>query len=128
MSIGLYSERARRAVVRAREQIAREDRQPTTSGIREFRQRFLSRCDESDDGHLTRSADFYSLSGCRDLLFHVSEQRFTLPQLADVLHDLELSLVGFILDQRVMARYAERFPDDPSATNLEPIPKGGILG
>ncbi|BCU07444.1 tetratricopeptide repeat protein [Allochromatium tepidum] len=119
MSIGLYSEWARRDIVRVREQIARENRQPTATEIRAFRQQLLRQHDESDDAPLTRSADFYSLSGCRDLLFHVSEQRFTLPQLADVLHELELSLVGFILDQRVMARYAERFPDDPSATNLE---------
>ncbi|MCK7581391.1 MAG: hypothetical protein MZV65_41010 [Chromatiales bacterium] len=58
-------------------------------------------------------------AGAAICCFHVSEQRFTLPQLADALHELELSLVGFILDQQVMARYAERFPDDPSATNLE---------
>lgn len=119
MSIGLYSERARREVLRVREQIAREGRQPTAFDMRAFRQQLLQRRDESDDWHLTQSADFYSLSGCRDLLFHVSEQRFTLPQLAGTLRDLDLSLVGFILDQRVMARYAERFPDDPPATNLE---------
>ncbi|EXJ11767.1 hypothetical protein D779_0141 [Imhoffiella purpurea] len=119
MSIGLYSERARHAVVRAREQIAREGRQPTASGIRALRQRLLQQRDEPDYWHLTHSADFYSLSGCRDLLFHVSEQRFTLPRLGETLQELDLSLVGFILDQRVMARYAERFPDDPSATDLE---------
>ena len=119
MSIGLYSELARRAVVRVREQIARDGCPPTSSAMRAFRQQLLARRETSDDGHLTQSADFYSLSGCRDLLFHVSEQRFTLPQLADALRELELNLVGFILDQRVTARYAERFPDDPSATNLE---------
>ncbi|WP_295408352.1 hypothetical protein [uncultured Thiocystis sp.] len=60
-----------------------------------------------------------TLSGCRDLLFHVHEHRFTLPRLAELLRELELNFLGYILDHRVMTDYRQRFPDNPSATNLE---------
>ena len=55
---------------------------------------------------VTQGEDFYSLSGCRDLLFHVQEHRFTLPQLAVLLAGLGLSFLGFELsDTAIAARY-----------------------
>ena len=39
--------------------------------------------------------DFYSLSTLRDLLFHVKEHRFTIPQIKDVLDELGLKFCGF---------------------------------
>ena len=39
--------------------------------------------------------DFYSLSGCRDLLFHVTEHRFTIPMIEDALRRLDLEFLGF---------------------------------
>ena len=44
---------------------------------------------------LLNSADFYSLSGLRDLLFHVQEHRFTIPQIKDYLGKLGLKFCGF---------------------------------
>ena len=41
------------------------------------------------------SSDFYSLSSLRDLLFHVQEHRFTLPQIRDCLDELGLKFCGF---------------------------------
>ena len=41
------------------------------------------------------SSDFFSLSMLRDLIFHVQEQRFTLPQIKDCLADLGLRFCGF---------------------------------
>ena len=42
-----------------------------------------------------RKDDFYSLSMLRDLLFHVQEHRFTIPQLNEHLDELELKFCGF---------------------------------
>jgi SAM-dependent methyltransferase len=64
---------------------------------------------------VARGEDFYSLSGCRDLLFHVQEQRFTLPRIAAILAELDLRFVGFEwADTDAPARYRDRFPDDPA--------------
>ena len=39
--------------------------------------------------------DFYSLSELKDLLFHVQEHRFTIPQIQGCLAELGLKLCGF---------------------------------
>ena len=82
MRIALYSERGRRAIVHARDFIARHGFEPTPAGIRRCRAAMLEAKDDALLASVTRNEDFYSLSGCRDLLFHVQEHRFQLPQIA----------------------------------------------
>ena len=48
--------------------------------------------------NVAASGDFFSTSGCRDLLFHVQEHRFTIPQIAAFLAENDLAFVGFDLD------------------------------
>jgi hypothetical protein len=68
---------------------------------------------------LTRSPDFYSLSQCRDLVFHVQEHTFTLPEIAELLRALELSVLHVELkNPRHAAEYRQRFPEDVAATRL----------
>src|SRR5690349_19635221 len=81
MRIGLYSERGRRHVTHAREFIAARGFEATPDGIRRAREAILAAKDDALLASVTRNEDFYSLSGCRDLLFHVQELRFTLPQI-----------------------------------------------
>ena len=53
---------------------------------------------ESDKSHHKKiliSSDFYSLSTLKDLLFHVQEHRFTIPQIQDCLAELGLKFCGF---------------------------------
>lgn len=121
MRVGLYSERGRRAVVRARELIAREGFPPTPQGIRAFRAEIRKRADDELLGKLLLSADFYSMSGCRDLLFHVQEHRFTLPQVQAMLEELDLRFVDFEFEDGGAAatRYRARFPHDSQMTNLD---------
>ena len=60
------------------------------------------------------------MSGCRDLLFHVQEHRFTLPQIAALIEQLGLTFVGFELtDPGAAARYRGQFPGDPALSNLD---------
>jgi SAM-dependent methyltransferase len=120
MRVGLYSELARRHVVRARELVAAEGFAPTPEGIRACRAAILARQDDPLLARVARGEDFYSLSGCRDLIFHVQEQRFTLPRIAAILDELGLRFVGFEWpDSDAPARYRARFPDDPALTNLD---------
>ncbi|HTM62340.1 MAG TPA: class I SAM-dependent methyltransferase [Burkholderiales bacterium] len=120
MRIGLYSESGRRHVTHAREFVAKHGFEATADGIRRARAAILAAKDDPLLVAVTRSEDFYSLSGCRDLLFHVQELRFSLPQIATMISDLRLEFLGFEFpDSGITAsRYRARFPDDPALTNL----------
>lgn len=119
MKVGLYSEVARQDVVEARRRIAALGLEGDAASIRKFRNSVLSDPD-SDLASLTRFTDFFSLSECRDLLFHVQEHRFTIPQIAEALDELGLEFVGFELDDaRTRDSYLNRFPEDRSLQSLD---------
>ena len=94
MKIGLYSELARQNIVRVREEMALLRVGTSESDIRKFRQTQAKSYDENHQ-RLTKSGDFFSLSMIRDLIFHVQEHRFTLPQIKNCLDELELKFCGF---------------------------------
>ena len=112
MRIGLYSELGRRAIVRARELIAAEGWAPDARGIRACRAAIRARHDDLFQ-QIIRNEDFYSMSGCRDLLFHVQEHRFTLRQVAAMIERLGLKFRGFELPDSgaTLARYRARHAD-----------------
>jgi len=119
MRVGLYSEFARRHVVRAREFIAEHGFAQTPEGIRACRAAIIARQDDPLLARVAMGEDFYSMSGCRDLIFHVQEHRFTLPRIASVLAELDLDFVGFEWpDDDAPARYRARFPDDRALSDL----------
>jgi SAM-dependent methyltransferase len=120
MRIGLYSERGRRAIVHAREFIARHGFEATPSGIRRCRAAMLAAKGDELLAAVVRNEDFYSLSGCRDLLFHVQEHRFRLPQIAAMIERLGLRFLGFEFPDSGIsaARYRARFPRDPGLGDL----------
>ncbi|GMQ75716.1 MAG: hypothetical protein BMS9Abin01_0971 [Gammaproteobacteria bacterium] len=95
MKIGLYSERARGEVVLAREQIRAASLAPVDADIRAFRTRVLSAPAGAPLAGLADSEDLYTMSACRDLLFHAKEHRFTMPGIAAALDELELDFIGF---------------------------------
>lgn len=119
MSIGLYSEQARRQIVAARSIIHREKLIPDQNNIRNFRRRIMRH--ELGDAlyELCKSSDFYSTSRCRDLLFHFKEHRYTLPQLERAVADLHLAFIGFEFDNtQVTNAYRSQYPQDQDMTNL----------
>jgi tetratricopeptide (TPR) repeat protein/SAM-dependent methyltransferase len=115
MRVGLYSEIGRADVVAARHFIAERGFQPTAAGIRRCRQELL----DTPLHGLTRYHDFFTISECRDLLFHVQEHRFTIRQIGEFLASQNLRLIGFELDPASQQAYRARYPDDPSMTNLD---------
>ena len=94
MRIGLYSELARHNIVKVRKEITLQKVGTSESEIREFRH---SLTESNDENHqqLTNWNDFFSLSMLRDLIFHVQEHRFTLPQIKNCLDELGLKFCGF---------------------------------
>lgn len=74
------------------------------------------------DGHPARAVahmvDFYSLSECRDLLFHVQERKYGLPEIAGFLAEHDLEMIGFEIEDAALQRYGQMFPSDASKTDL----------
>jgi 2-polyprenyl-3-methyl-5-hydroxy-6-metoxy-1,4-benzoquinol methylase len=119
MQIGLYSKCAREVVAAARKHIRENSLRPIAKDIKAFRKQILSGSD-NELIDLTESEDLYTLSTCRDLLFHVSEHRFELTQVERALSDLGLRFIGFDLPlvSTVTQLYRELFPEDREMTQL----------
>lgn len=118
MCLGLYSQIARRPILKAREFIAARGYARTPDDIRRFRQDVIAGETAAEVQLLSKSRAFYSLSDCRDLAFHVQEQQVTLGQIESFLNEQGLRFIGFELDLRVQNQYRARFSDDPFCTNL----------
>ncbi len=117
MMLGLYSEAARRGIARARQFIAQQGYGTSAADIRRCRQELLN-SDACQDLGVTASDDFFGISSCRDLLFHVQESRTRLPVVETFLRDNGLTFMGFEMDTATLQAYRRRFPDDPAATSL----------
>ena len=63
------------------------------------------------------SGDFYSVSTLRDLLFHVQEHRFTIPQLKNCLDELGLKFCGF--ETTILKDFLVTNPDPDSPYDLD---------
>lgn len=117
MDLGLYSQIARRHVVKVRELITARGYGSTPDDVRRFRQEAVQDASAAVQC-LSKSPDFYSTSECRDLLFHAQEHRLTLGQIESFLSEVGLHFIGFELEASVLHQYRARFTDDPSGTNL----------
>jgi 2-polyprenyl-3-methyl-5-hydroxy-6-metoxy-1,4-benzoquinol methylase len=118
MRVSLYSAVARAPIDGIRAWIAAQGIAPTAEGIRSARQRLLVEKPEVAK-MLTNSADFYSVSACRDLLFHVEEHAQTLDAIGAFLAQNGLTFLGFDTGEDVIGAYRARFPGDAAAVKLE---------
>jgi tetratricopeptide (TPR) repeat protein/2-polyprenyl-3-methyl-5-hydroxy-6-metoxy-1,4-benzoquinol methylase len=119
MQVGLYSELARQQVVAARRFIAERGYGSGADDIRRARQDLIAAATDPLLKEVIGLGDFYTVSDCRDLLFHVQENRLTLPQIGAFLPEAGLRFLGFDLDLQARSRYAAQFPNDQAMTNLE---------
>ena len=94
IKIGLYSELARQHIVDVREEITSQNVGTSDVDIRKLR-RSLAESNDKSHQLLTEWGDFFSLSMLRDLILHVQEHRFTLPQIKNYLDELGLKFCGF---------------------------------
>jgi SAM-dependent methyltransferase len=120
MFIALYSEIGRQAIITSRQHIEAQRIPDTPDGIRAFRRHVMSLPYDHPLRDITERRDFFSLSECRDLVFHIQETRYTLPELKDIMNDLGLSFLGFREQKKnIQQNYAEMFPDDIGMANLD---------
>ena len=94
MKIGLYSELARKPVVDFRKNIIPTKKPLSSKKILSIRKKILNST-KKEHKYMKSWRDFYSLSEIRDLLFHVQEHRFKLPQIKNCLNNLGLEFCGF---------------------------------
>lgn len=118
MNIALYSELARQNVVAAREFIASKGYGKTAEDIRACRHEMVQSRQDMPWRSIFRWGDFYSVSACRDLIFHIQEHRFTIPRIANFLERNDMTLIGFNVAPQTLTAYRQCFPDDPAAVNL----------
>lgn len=119
MKLGFYSELARQNVVAARHFAVERGYGGNAQDIRQCRQELMSGEYADRFKNALSFRDFYGMSECRDLLFHVQEHRYTLPRITDCLAELGLDFVGFTLESHVLQQYRECFPQDVSMTALD---------
>ena len=95
MLIGLYSALARRNVATLRSDPSYPGPDCSDAALRHYRQRLRTLPEDAPGAELSKSLDFYSASGFRDYVLHVSEQRLTLPQIAEFLRENGLASGAF---------------------------------
>jgi SAM-dependent methyltransferase len=115
MHVGLYSELARRDIVATRAFVLERGYRPTADDIRRCRQDLLN----SPLKNVARAGDFFSMSECRDLLFHVQERRLTIPQIKSFIAENGLRFIGFEFAPQVMQHYRNVFGGDRFMRDLD---------
>lgn len=118
--LGLYSRIARSAVAQARDLIAARCTAATAESIREFRLEIMLAPPSSPLSMLASPAsDFWTVSECRDLLFHVEEHQFTLLQIEEMFRAEGLSFLGFEVPYAPdLMRFRARYPSEADLMSL----------
>ncbi len=112
MHIGLYSAVAHRELPRIKGSDAKS--------IKAYRRQAMEAEARGEAvPNIVFSRDFFTTSSCRDLLFHVQEHRFAIPEIKKALEALGLEFMGFDLSYPFLRRYREANPDDPRCRDLD---------
>jgi SAM-dependent methyltransferase len=114
LKVGLYSERARAAVNAARKLIRERGMPATEASIRQVRELAFASGKDDALAPLVRFRDFYSMSMCRDMMFHVQEHQFRLPQVVALLRGLGFTVLGLAdVPRHAASGYRLTFPGAP---------------
>ena len=118
LKLGLYSEIARQHIVKAREFIKKKKFKNTIKDIRNCRELIFNEKKDPLLQKIFHSNDFYSTSSVRDLMFHVKEHRFTIPEISKMLKKLNLEFLGF-LNLLIKIKFSKFFPNDKKNISLD---------
>jgi Tfp pilus assembly protein PilF/SAM-dependent methyltransferase len=119
MHLGFYSELGRADIVAAQGFIAERGYGRSPEDIRRCRQELLTFDDSTPYRKILDFSDFFSTSGCRDLLFHVQEHRLTLPAIKAFLSENNLEFLGFELSAQKAEAFRKSFSAAGAVTDLE---------
>ena len=115
--IGLYSKMARRHIERIRLKIKKLNLKTTEKNIKNYREKIIN-YNEDDYNFIKNSTDFYTLSDLRDLLFHVQEYRFSIPEIVNYLNKLNLNFCGFE-NRNVINLFKKTYLNEHDLYNLD---------
>ena len=121
MKIGLYSVMARQFIISWPTLINNNKYTTSIEDIRRCRRDIITSMKEGNAGmtRIINMGNFFSISGCRDLLFPAKEHRYELPQIEQILVDLELKFLGFDhLDESVKKAFRELHSEEYAETSL----------
>ncbi len=117
MMIGLYSKIAREDINTVRSNISKDNIPSTQNGIRMFRALKINNW-LINNPSITVSRDFFTLSECRDLFFHVKEHSFDLLQIKEILGNLNLKFLGFVSYAKLRS-FTKDYPERSSLYSLD---------
>ena len=119
MLIGFYSALSRGPV----QALSREADWPGPEADDEtlcaYRHSLMRRPSGAAGAELTKTIDFFTRSGFRDLALHVSERPCTIPEIGDFMAAHGLDFHGFTLPDNVLRAFADAYPDDRPPGTLE---------
>jgi len=118
MQVGLYSEAARRNIVAVRAFVNQRGYQPTPHDIRCCREDIILSRDPLQKSVISWE-DFFTISECRDLLFHVQEHQISLAQIKSFLTENDLQFAGFNVDPPTRNNFTLRFPNPAAIMDLD---------
>ena len=119
MRIALYSEIARKSIVKARKIISDKKILTTKKEMLKFRQEIINNKFPSLS-KIKTFPDFYSTSELRDLLFNVQEHRFTVPQIKSSIYKLGLEFSGFeFFNNDIKNKFKKLYPKPETMYSLD---------
>jgi 2-polyprenyl-3-methyl-5-hydroxy-6-metoxy-1,4-benzoquinol methylase len=127
MKIAVYSEVARKQVITFRKLIATNKKQSGENlDQRLLRQALLMNQIPGDWSDIVTSHDFYSMSNCRDLIFHEQEHQFTPSKISDFLANNQLDFIGMLPSssgRQAFEKYitTERMSDNNTLHNWDKV-------
>ena len=119
MRLGLYSKLGRHDVNAARAFVAARGYAPTTRDIRRSRQDILQLPEGEPAREVAKHLDFFTISECRDMLFHAQEHQMTLPEIASFVRENDIEFLGFVADPGITRQFRTRFPQPDAESDLD---------
>jgi len=116
MKIALYSKFGWQNIVEAGLHISNLNLSNSNEDIKFFRDYVFK--NSKTFSQLLGSNDFYSLSNCRDLLFHVQVHLFTLIEIKELLEKNNLEFLGFEINQALMDAFKKTYPNKEDIYSL----------
>ena len=115
--IGVYSKIARKHIERIRNKNKNIKYKINNQNLKLIRQEILK--SRSADYKLVKeSPDFYSLSTLRDLIFHVQEHRFSIPEIETYINKLNLKFCGFV-NREIIDQFEDIYRNKNDLYNLD---------
>ena len=120
LRLGLYSKLARGEIIKFRNNLKTSNLSDKLDNIKKLREQIIQNDENDLKNRIILNKDFYSTSNLRDLLFHVHEYQFTIPEIIELTNLYDLDFLGFVFaNKSIKYNYLKFFKNDVKNINLE---------